>query len=208
MDPEVLRQLQTADWATLGKQMLGFAVWWSQYYEWRSGTNQHLPKGNTLADIVQQVIGKTLDGRRQWDPAKGPLKPWLMNQVKSELDALAKSATHLHELSFLEEESEEETYSPTPHEYIEDVTLDDTYRYNPERVLIEKEEQERVKRRADALIQAASEDPELEEVFQAVADGCKPQARYLAKQLGTSPQDIYNRMKRLRRRASAIKESP
>ena len=65
-------------------------------------------------------------------------------------------------------------------------------------MLIEKEKMEW--RRA-MIAQWAGGIPELEKVVDAVASGCEPKPRHLAMELGVPVEDIYNRMKRLRRRA-------
>ena len=142
-----------------------------------------LAPGISLADVVQRVIEKTLSGERQWDPTKGPLVPWLKDQIKSVLDALAKSAPHRHETQALAGEDKAERVgigaaSPPP---------------NPEEQLLQAE-------RVNTLFQAVSGEQELEEVLEAVMNGCEPKPRYLAAELGVPVENINNRLKRLRRR--------
>ena len=54
--------------------------------------------------------------------------------------------------------------------------------------------------RVNALFQAVSGEQELEEVLEAIMNGCEPKPRYLAAELGVPVEDINNRLKRLRRR--------
>jgi DNA-directed RNA polymerase specialized sigma24 family protein len=179
----VFTQLCETDWGAIGVELLAFAAWRAQNYRWASGQHMELAPGISLADVVQRVIEKTLSGERQWDPTKGPLVPWLKDQVKSVLDALAKSAPHRHEVPALEGEDGAERVgicaaSPPP---------------NPEEHLLQAE-------RVNALFQAVSGEQALEEVLEAVMNGCEPKPRYLAAELGVPVEDINNRLKRLRRR--------
>ncbi len=55
--------------------------------------------------------------------------------------------------------------------------------------------------RANELFQAVSGEQELEEVLEAVMNGCAHTPRHLAAELDVPIQDINNRLKRIRRRA-------
>lgn len=77
---------------------------------------------------------------------------------------------------------------------------------SPEAIILEQEKTLHVEEKVSAAFQAVDGEPELEEVLEAMLDGyVKP--RNLAEKLGVPVTDIYNRMKRLRRRASAIRGS-
>lgn len=153
--------------------------------------------------MVHRVIVKTFEGRRRWDPAKGPLVPWLKDQIKSEIDALAKSAPHRYEMP-LDEEGGEQLKDKREHHAIEVDILEDMRSLDPETILLEKEKTKHERERVDALFEAVSGEAELEEVLEAVWNGCEPKPRYVAEALGTSVNDINNRLRRLRRRAIAI----
>jgi DNA-directed RNA polymerase specialized sigma24 family protein len=150
-----------------------------------------LAAGQSLEDVVQQVIEKTISGERHWDPAKGPLVPWLKDQVKSVIDALANAAVRRHETQSAEGDNVEE--------FVTDPSASRSL--SPEAIVLEKEVAEQVAERADALCQAVTDEPELEAVMNAILNGCEPKPRYLAAELGVSFEDINNRLKRLRRRA-------
>jgi RNA polymerase sigma factor (sigma-70 family) len=204
LNSEVFNELQQADWRTIGKDLVAFARWWADHYQWRSGGTQLLPQGKTLEDVVQDVIVKTIEGRRHWDPRKGPLLPWLKDQIRSEIDALAKSAPHTRELAFPEDQ---EGYLPAEDiEYpaFENGVFPGAASPDPTLITIEEEERAYDKQMADALFDAVDHQPELEQVLVAILDGCDPEPRYLAETLGTSVQDINNRLRRLRRRATRI----
>ena len=66
---EIAKELENADWAQLGKEMLAFAAWRAQNYHWRSGAGDQLASGTTLEDLVSSVVTKTLRGQRKWDPS-------------------------------------------------------------------------------------------------------------------------------------------
>lgn len=153
--------------------------------------------------MVQLVILKTIEGRRRWDPAKGPLVPWLKDQIKSEIDALATSASHRYDMP-LDEEGGEQFKDKKEHHAIEVDILEGMRSLDPETIFLEKEKTRHERERVDALFEAVSGEAELEEVLEAVLYGCEPKPRYIAEELGTSVEDIYNRLRRLRRRAMAI----
>lgn len=202
LDAETSDLLGEQDWNAIVKELVGFAVFWARNYRWRRGGPWELAAGETVEDIVQQVILKTIEGKRKWDPDKGPLLPWLRDQVKSEIDHLCMSWAHQHEAPMPQTEGGEE---------LTDVVLDSAsqqhprgarFVQDPEEIVLTKEE---IERREDALFQAADGDSELEEVLNTVtACGAKP--RHLAAEIGVPVDDIYNRMKRLRRRAMRLLE--
>lgn len=207
--PGVQRELWNADWAQIGKELLAFAVYRAKLYRWRSGGLHLLARGMELQDVVQDVIVKTLRGQRKWEPHTGPLVPWLKDQVKSEIDALAKSAAHRREES-LEPDWQvvEEGTGPEEQPALQAGRSSADPSVDAEAVLIEAEDTLSAGKKVGALFDAIDGDQELEEVVQAVLDGCEPKPRYLAEHLGLSVEEINNRVKRLRRRAFGIAKDP
>lgn len=64
-------------------------------YYWRS-PGELLEAGKEPVDIAFDVLGKTLDGTRRWDPRKHPdLEAFLRSAIDSELNNLARSKEHL-----------------------------------------------------------------------------------------------------------------
>ncbi len=86
---------------------------------------------------------------------------------------------------------------------------EDFHKLTPEEVLINKQSEEERRDKAlykyAALFYAVSGDLELEEVLDAVINGCELKPRLLAQALNVPVQNIYNRMRRLRRKAVALK---
>jgi len=86
---------------------------------------------------------------------------------------------------------------------------EDLHKLTPEEVLINKQSEEEMRDKAlykyAALFYAVSGDSELEEVLDAVINGCELKPRFLAQALNVPVQNIYNRMRRLRRKAVALK---
>lgn len=202
MDPETLKLLDEQDWNSIGKHLVGFAVHRARNYHWRRGGPWELAAGETVEDIVQEVILKTIEGKRNWDPDKGPLVPWLRDQVKSEVDHLCNSWAHQHEEPVPQSEDGEDLTDVVDDSACGEQTAGPRPSRNPEEIVLTREE---IERRADALFRAADGDAELEEVLEAVAN-CDPKPRYLAVEIGVPVDDIYNRMKRLRRHARKILE--
>ncbi|KAA3642041.1 MAG: hypothetical protein DWQ07_25950 [Chloroflexi bacterium] len=168
-----------------------------------------MPQGNELADVVQHIILQTISGERNWDPDKGELIPWLKDQTKSVLDALAKSASHRKETSL----SIEEDGNLSQREEMIALIVDPSEnqdRMSPEdSIIFHEDEQERRDRalyKYSALFYAVEGETELEEVLEAVINGVDLKPRHLAEHLGVPVDNIYNRLKRLRRKALSIKE--
>jgi len=202
----VYKLLQAADWDNIGKELLAFAVSRARNYYWARGGPNEWPKGNKPEDIVQLVIEKTIKGQRKWDPAKGLLKPWLIDQVKSEIDALFKSAMARRE-AFSLDDDETDHLDEVPHRdtvHVSTASSDPT----PEETVLRKEEEELASKRVSSLFAATADDPEVEQVLTAIMNGCEPKPQEIAKELNTSTEDINNRMKRLRRHALKTREEP
>lgn len=197
-EKQIERELRSQDWGEIGPKLLAFAEFRARMYRWSRGTTEILPKGHTLKDVVQKVIIKTINRDRKWDPDKGDLVPWLLDQVKSELDALAKSASHKYEGPIVENDpgtSDDNAYQ-VQYELVE--------RQTPETILLEKEErlerEQQAKRKVDSIFQAIEDDAELEELVNAMMEGHGPKPRFLAEALNVEVEDIYKRRKRLLRR--------
>jgi DNA-directed RNA polymerase specialized sigma24 family protein len=202
LNPETYRLLQEQDWGAIGKELLAFAIYRARNYYWRRGVGKELAAGKTAEDIVQDVIVKTIEGTRRWDPEKGALLPWLKDQVKSEIDHLCHSLPHIYEAPFPESEGRED--QPASSEYY--ASLQDrpgtTLVRDPEDMILKKEE---IEQRENALFQAAYGDRELEDLLSA-SYNCEPKPRYIAAELGVPGKDIYRLIRRLRRRALKLLE--
>lgn len=205
----IFRRLQEADWEAISKELLAFAKWRADRYHWRSGSAYILPDGYELCDIVQHVIEKTINGDRKWDPDKGELLPWLKDQVKSVIDALANSAPHRREVYFsdIEEESDLTDQEELVAQQIDPSENQD--RLTPEEVLLETESEEERRKivlfKYSALFYAVEGDEELEAVIDAVINGCELKPRFLAQKLNVPVTNINNRLKRLQRKALSMK---
>ena len=187
---EVFKKLQQVpNWGELAKEMLAYAISRSGHYHWSTGGLYDLPGGQTHEDLVQQVIVKTLDGTRKWDPAKGSIKPWLIDQMKSEIDNLAKSALHRQTIYLTSnEEKGENTQIPS--------SINVRKAKSPELIVEEA-------KMFDELLEAIKDEQELEEYFLAIIE-VGPKPRFIAEELGKPVKEIYNLRKRAARRILAF----
>lgn len=189
---QIFNRLQQADWNSIYRKLAAYAVHQARIYRWRgmSGnleSNSELIGGVSCEDIVQEVIIKTLQGKRKWDPDKGELEPWLFDQIKSEMNHLVTSSTHVRERISISEELDKEPNTASSTTHVQSASVI---------VLNEIEAAERLA----AVYDATVDDPQLEELVSAILDGCEPKPRFLAERLGVDVKDIYNRTKRLHRR--------
>lgn len=177
LDSETFRKLCGADWGTIGAELLAFAAWRAKNYQWYSGQGRELAPGISLEDIIQEVIAKTISGKRHWDPARGPLVPWLKDVVKSEVDNKANSAPNRYEKQALEGKGEEK---------------------RPQASDLRRPPNPEVSERVQDLMRAVNGEPELKEVLEAVMDGCEPTPRHLAAELDVPIEEMRDRVKKLR----------
>ena len=201
LDRETFEILRKADWEAIGKELLAFAEYCAWKYTWSHSGHSNLAAGQTTEDIVQEVIVKTLEGVRKWDPAKGPLVPWLRDQVKSLVEHLYQSAAHRHERPIPETDNGEELSDQIQYRASQANVHFPAGPATPERIMLKREE---IEQRETVLFQAVEGDSELEDVVEALMGGCEPRARHIAEELGVPVEDIYNRLRRLKRRISRL----
>lgn len=155
----------------------------------RDGT---IPEGNEAQDLLHEAIRRVLDGRRHWDPERVPdLEVFLEGVIRSLASDLARG------LANRTDDIEKFTESKKPQ-------LPDVLQCT-RTVEIEKIQAERYQQTADALMEAACQEPVLEKIVQALMDGCsKPEV--IAQETGLAVKEVYAGMKKIRRRlASAAK---
>lgn len=202
MNLETERLLWEADWATLHKLLTAHALNRSWRYPKRTDDTEELGLGQTVHDVVQSVITKTISGERQWDPELGPLLPWLKDQVNSLMDHLFQSWNYRYETDL-------ETRDPQGQIVIETAVIERrshnaglaSQTPNPEQALLQKQV---AQQRVGLLFQAADDDPDLQSVVEAMLDGCPPKPQALADELHVSVEDIYRRLRKLRRRVAKL----
>lgn len=199
---DIYDRLQAADWSVIIKNLMAFAIWFARNnYGWWDPSSDQLPKGMKFEDIVQLVILKTIDGRRQWDPAKGSLEPWLKDQIKSELDALYKSAAHWRESHSVEVEEGGDGSETLLTRRGRADGRDVPHAPSAEDEVIEREEEAIAAKVLGAIYEKTAGQAELEDMISAMIGGCEPKPQALADALGVEVTEINNRQKRLKRRA-------
>lgn len=205
MNTEKLQLLRDFPWGEHYPELIAFAEWSVQGKQWNSGS---LPRGHTAESIVQDVIVKTFSGERTWDPEKGDLLMWLKYVIRSEISHLVKSVANKIEVP-LDLASENDSLidgndirpyqPPQPELHIG----------SPEDVIIaietETEKTVVARLKIDALLEACSGKPELEEIVNAIVDSqCPAKTQKLAEFLGKPEGKINQNLRALRRRASKI----
>ncbi len=200
LDLETYSLLLKQDWNDIGRQLTAFVVYLAKNWGWRLGEGGELVAGTTAEDIAWEAIQKAVDGRRKWDPKKGEILPWLRDQAKSELDHLLRA--HKREAPVLKRDDSEDLVDKDE-SYARRSDSGTAVSPDPEEMVLQKEE---IQLREEALFRATDGDRELERLLEAVSEcgSCKPQE--LAAELGIPPQDIYNQLRRLRRRALELLE--
>jgi DNA-directed RNA polymerase specialized sigma24 family protein len=193
---QIFRKLEEADWGTISIILLSHAVRIAGHLRWRgmsgvSGEDGELVKGVSCQDVVQELIEKTINGSRNWNPDEADLIPWLVQQLKSEINHLVETAAHAHERAELDDVSTMPSDMPS--------TLASStsfYSQDPAQILLTQEEQQE---KINALYDAASGSPDLEELLMALLDGCEPKPRYIAEELNRDVKDVNNSIRKLRR---------
>lgn len=182
MDAETRRRLREADWADLGIRLTAYATWKARNYRWRTRQVWALAAGKTPEDVAREAIAKVLDGTRAWQPHRGPLLPFLQGIVDSLMSHLAASADN----AIIEP--------------LHDALLDAVASREPD----DAEGADLIDRLRRVLEQHGADD--LLALLASVREhGAKPSA--IAVALGTSVNDVNNRLKRLRRAALRVLEA-
>jgi RNA polymerase sigma factor (sigma-70 family) len=137
-----------------------------------------LPKGLQAQDLAKEAIKKVYSGERQWDPARNPdLVKYLKGIVKSDIGHLVRSPDHSVQRDSGESQSDGIGSccdpNPTPEERLGAIEL---------------------KRR---ILDCVSEEDGLRPVLLGLLKGKKP--RELASELGCDRNEIYARVKKIRR---------
>lgn len=200
-DEEVRRRLLAAEWGEIGPILLGVAVNWARRYPTlRYAAGGDLALGKAVDDIVQDVIVKTLERQRRWDPERGDLLPWLKAVVKSEVDHLAKEKASHYEVQFDRDVGDLVSR-------LERVDAVDAFGRkstgSPEQVLARRE---RVREQYEAVYALVEGDEELEELVLAIeclideSEALKePKRQDIASILDLPVSEVTNRKKRLKR---------
>lgn len=187
-------------------RLVAFTVWIIQGKHWNSDS---LPKGQTAESIVRDVIAKTFSEQRNWDPERGDLLMWLKWVIRSEVSHLAESAANRAEVRL---DQVGENNSPADGPDIEQ-RQPSTHRLrigSPEEMVMdaetEAEKTVEARLKIDALLEACSGQPELEEIVYAIVDGqCDAKPQKLSEHLGRPVEEIYQNLRALRRRAANIR---
>lgn len=154
----------------------------------------------TVADIIQKAITDACSRQRKWDPEKGELEPWLMAQVNSIMDALAKSATHRRVTHTLDAISGDGAGDDEGVGYVAPPASARVA--SAEEIVTQKEE---VKEQFDLLLEAASGDDQLERMIEVVWEGCDG-APDIAAAMEVTVHEVYNLTRKLKRRVARKRE--
>ena len=176
---DVQRELRRVDWADIGIRLTAYATWKARNLRWRTGRADVLAGGKTPEDLAAEAILKVLAGERAWDPARGPLLPYLHGVVDSLMNHLAAS----------------------PDNRIQE-TWSDAHGESAGQPESTTDPEERIDRLRDALLDGQQH--ALLAVLDAVAAHVEPKPQAIAQHLGTTVADVNNRLKRLRRFAQQV----
>lgn len=193
-------------WGERYPKLVAFAEWCILDMQWNSGV---LPMGHTAESIVQEVITKTFSEERNWKPEEGDLLMWLKYVIKSEISHLAESLTNRVEVS-LDPADGDDSKDNEPDFKQPQSSEQEFCVASPEEIVINAETEEMkitvAKSKIDALLEASSGHPELEEIVYTILDGkCGPKPRELAQILGKPVEEIYQNLRSLRRRSEKIR---
>ena len=202
--------LASADWGELGKKMLKRAIWRGST-RYRITSTTIFARGYSLEDVISYIIQSVFDGTRQWNPDEINLEDWLMNQVDSVIDWWLKlKENHNIPHEELENSNNEEDHKLNK---IKETELEIVLKYGvptPEKTIVTREDDAEAKEIYNALFDATSDEPELQELLIAnmelsdVMEIGQIKPSDLAEKLGVTSGEIYNRNKRLKRRLDKV----
>jgi DNA-directed RNA polymerase specialized sigma24 family protein len=201
---EVFRRLEAADWAAIGKALRAYAMIRSMRYPGRTAGLGELGLGKTIEDIVHDVIEKTINRTRKWDPELGDLLPWLERQVDSLMDHLHKRWHYRHETHLEAKDAigqvAVETIAVEQHAFN---TASSAQNPRPEDALTEQEDEADHIRYVSTHVQRAYEAADGDSELVQLLDLCMAHGKdceRIAEEAGVPVEDIYRRIRKLRRR--------
>jgi hypothetical protein len=217
---DTLRSISDDEWRLLIKALGRYALSVSRRLRWRTRNAEELPGGETLESIVSKAIQNVFVGAmehadddsrpkagvRRWNPEKDPdLKAYLMDVVKSTLSHLATGTdnTLFRVIPEVGTEDEADWESGSSTQRTADTEWLARPARTPEEMLIEDEDAEIADRALQMLVEAASDDPVVLKVIEAMRAGNGKPAE-IARATGIDVRDVYTAMKRLDRKAEFI----
>jgi len=184
------------------EELIAFADWRVQFYQ---ATNT-LPESCSALDFVNDALVKAIEGKRKYDPARGEFVPWLKSQIRSLISNARERYRRHPESRYPDSEDSEFIEGKLTVRAAEGEIFGDSVGINPEDVVIAQEEEKKAEEFVDVLCQNIQREPELEQIIDALLNGCEHKTRFIADELGISPQEARNRVNRLRRRALRLRE--
>jgi hypothetical protein len=199
--PEVYKLLEEADWENLYPLMLGYAIKRARLY-YQVAPKDILPSGQSIEDAVEYVITAAFDGTRHWEPKEVPLHVWLLKQIDSVLSWWAnlkenKEISYSEQENTLEEEKGKDNSSGNLEQEVVRKSIGTSFEDN----LIRKEDSAEF---VNALFEEISDDEEVMILYFAIIEANDPKPQALAKQLGITETDMYNRRRRLKRNVEKV----
>lgn len=206
MNEKKKQLLVSFPWGEHFPRLVAFAEWLIQGKQWNAGV---LPMGHTAESIVQDVIAKTFSEERTWDPEKGDLLVWLKYVIKSEISHLSESAANKAEGTLDQTDDTDPPIGDPKIDYRQPSSQQLMIGSPEEAVIVAETEGEKIsaaQSKIDALLNASSGHPELEEIVYAIVEGnCDPKPKELSEFLGKPVTEINQNLRSLRRRAEKIR---
>lgn len=139
-----------------------------------------------------RVQDRVLKDKDNFKPEEGQFEAWLSRVALNKWEDVRKQEKKKKQQQTVSLSDADEYLSA-----VDDALFPGLESPNPERELLAKEELEAHRKDLQELIEV---EPELESLVFAVASGCSPKPIKLAEFLGWDVRDIYNLLKRLRRK--------
>jgi RNA polymerase sigma factor (sigma-70 family) len=148
-----------------------------------------MPDGQEAEDLVQEALRRLLDNTRAWDHEKVSLEAFLVSSVRSLASSAVKgSANRVRPIEDDAAREPSEVMDPT------------VQAESPEQLVAQLQ---RYALLADAALNAASGDSDMEKIVTAALDGCVKRAEMI-QETGLEPKQFDNAIKRLHRRLEEV----
>jgi hypothetical protein len=184
--------LEAADWDQIGRELTAFAQALLNTHTWRTRNTVDVAGGREARDFVQDAIEK-MSG---FDADRGELLPYLKFLVRRSISNLSKSAENRHEVSIRPRPDTDGEVEDVD-EYLDRQREHETAP-SPDEIPCGPGE------RVTALFEAVDGDDALTELLDAAMETGETTAKPLSERLRTTPADINNRLKKLRRAGGKI----
>jgi len=204
VNEDIKKQLEGVDWPRISMELAKYAYHQLNAIFHISGKQDLVPKGSTIEDVVQEAICRFFENnRRNWNPEKVDLIPFLKGIVRSIVSHLADSAYNKHVDRRVTVETEVDHSTENNTKKVLSSVIPESRVQSPFGCLLGKREQEVIKKVRDIMLARCEGDSDYESVILAICIG-EDKPREIAEHTGLPISKVYSLNKKWKKEFQEI----